>query len=101
MKIKIIAILCFLALIIPAHAEHIRNDGMGGFYTDNGHVRSDGFGGYYTNDDHVRSDGLGGYYTKNGHIRSDGMGGFYTDNDHIVQIFAKYFLYFRSLNTNN
>ena len=58
MKIKIIAILCFLALIIPAHAEHIRNDGMGGFYTDNGHVRSDGFGGYYTNDDHVRSDGL-------------------------------------------
>lgn len=41
MKIKIIAILCFLALTIPAHAEHIRNDGMGGFYTDNGHVRSD------------------------------------------------------------
>lgn len=53
MKIKFIAILCFLALTIPAHAEHIRNDGMGGFYTDNGHVRSDGFGGYYTNDDHV------------------------------------------------
>ena len=38
MKIKFIAILCFLALTIPAHAEHIRNDGMGGFYTDNLHI---------------------------------------------------------------
>lgn len=42
MKIKFIAILCFLALTIPAYAEHIRSDGMGGFYTDNSHVRSDG-----------------------------------------------------------
>lgn len=39
-----------LALLLPlssAFAEHIRSDGMGGFYTDRGHVRSDGMGGYY------------------------------------------------------
>ena len=55
-----------------AHADHIRSDGNGGFYTTDEHVRSDGMGGFYTSDGHVRSDGNGGFYTSDGHIRSDG-----------------------------
>ena len=59
---KLFLILCLIILSIPAFAEHIRSDGMGGFYTDNDHIRSDGMGGYYTNEGHIRSDGMGGYY---------------------------------------
>ena len=48
------------ALSLCAHADHIRSDGMGGYYTPDGHIRSDGMGGYYTPDGHIRSDGMGG-----------------------------------------
>jgi hypothetical protein len=51
----------------PLFAEHFQ-----------GHIRQDGMGGYYTPEGHVRSDGMGGYYTPNGHIIPDGMGGYYT-----------------------
>ena len=60
-----LSILAFASLffqITPLHAEHIRSDGMGGYYTPNGHIRSDGMGGYYTPNGHIRSDGMGGYY---------------------------------------
>ena len=33
--------------VTALHAEHIRSDGMGGYYTPDGHIRSDGMGGYY------------------------------------------------------
>ena len=66
MKLLILSIALSLPLA-QACAEHIRSDGMGGFYTDQGHVRSDGMGGYYhPNGDHQRSDGFGGYYHNNG-----------------------------------
>ena len=43
--------------------EHVRSDGNGGYYTDEGHYRSDGRGGLYKPDGgHQRSDGRGGYY---------------------------------------
>ena len=63
---KIINYLMFTLsfLSLSANADHLRDDGMGGFYTDEGHIRSDGMGGYYLpNGDHQRSDGMGGYYT--------------------------------------
>jgi tetratricopeptide (TPR) repeat protein len=42
---------------------HIRADGMGGYYADEGHYRSDGMGGWYTpGGNHQRSDGMGGWY---------------------------------------
>lgn len=61
--LKIAVLITSWCLSFSVFAEHIRSDGFGGFYTDEGHVRDDGFGGYYMPDgSHVRSDGFGGYY---------------------------------------
>ena len=59
---KIFIILSLFILVVPTFAEHIRPDGMGGYFTDNGHIRSDGMGGYFTDNGHIRSDGMGGFY---------------------------------------
>ena len=57
---------CLVVLLLPVGAiagDHIRSDGMGGYYTDQGHYRSDGMGGFYTpNGGHQRPDGMGGWY---------------------------------------
>lgn len=45
--LKIAVLITSWCLSFSVFAEHIRSDGFGGFYTDEGHVRDDGFGGYY------------------------------------------------------
>lgn len=45
--LKIAVLITSWCLSFNVFAEHIRSDGFGGFYTDEGHVRDDGFGGYY------------------------------------------------------
>ena len=79
-KMTVLVIAAFSALLISqtATAHHLRSDGNGGFFTEQGHIRSDGRGGFFTPDEHVRSDGRGGFFTEDGHIRSDGNGGYFT-----------------------
>ena len=77
------ALLLASSLSLCAHADHIKSDGNGGFFTSDDHIRSDGNGGYFTSDGHIRSDGNGGFFTPDGHIRSDGNGGFFTPDGHI------------------
>ncbi len=65
---KTIAVSAFLVVILifsvcASAGDHIRSDGFGGYYTNEGHYRNDGFGGLYTpGGGHQRSDGFGGWY---------------------------------------
>ena len=63
-KLSVLVLAALSALLISqtATAHHLRSDGNGGFFTEQGHIRSDGRGGFFTPDEHVRSDGRGGYF---------------------------------------